>query len=206
MRPLHLRPWPILLVFLGGAVGTLVRYLVGVAVPEPAGLPLPTFLVNIVGAFAIGVLLEGLLRGGVDVGWRQRVRLLLGPGFLGGFTTYSSLCVETVLLTGAADYVSGGLYAIASLLCGVAAAAAGVWVASNLFAVPDGHPAVAHSVITMTESLRLTGSHDDVDPLGHTAVEQDTLRQDAVGHDAAAGGADAAQAAAAPARPTEDEA
>ncbi|GAA4162870.1 hypothetical protein GCM10022286_22440 [Gryllotalpicola daejeonensis] len=153
-NPLHTRPLPVLLVFLGGALGTVSRYLLGLAIPTLGpGFPLPTFLVNLVGAFALGLLLEGLLRGGNDVGWRQRVRLLLGPGFMGGFTTYSSLCVETVLLTENGHYFVGGLYAVASLLLGVAAAAGGVWVAANLVEVPA--VTVAHSTLTSTQVLHL---------------------------------------------------
>ena len=143
---LHLRPLPALLVFVGGALGTLGRYLIGLALPQqPVGLPLSTFVVNLVGAFALGLLIEGLLRGGNDEGWRQRVRLLLGPGFLGGFTTYSSLCVETVLLAQRGHEVAGGVYVLASLLLGVAAAAAGVWVAANLLPVPDARPSAERS-------------------------------------------------------------
>ena len=158
--PLHLRPLPVVLVFAGGAAGTLARYLVGLALPSPAALPLPTFAVNLVGAFALGLLLEGLLRGGNDAGWRQRVRLLFGPGFMGGFTTYSSLCVETVLLTEQGRYFSGGGYAVASLLLGVAAAAAGVWVAANLFRVPEGAPGIRHSTVTSTQVLHLATPGD----------------------------------------------
>lgn len=153
--PLHVRPLPVLLVFVGGAVGTLARYLISVAIGTPNGLPVPTFIVNIFGAFAIGVLLEGLLRGGLDTGWRQRVRLLLGPGLLGGFTTYSTMCVETVLLTENAHYVEGFAYAIVSLLLGVLAAVAGVWAAANLFPVPEAHAAAARSEATGTQLLNL---------------------------------------------------
>ncbi|AYG03646.1 fluoride efflux transporter FluC [Gryllotalpicola protaetiae] len=153
--PLHLRPLPVLLVFVGGAVGTVSRYLLGLVIPSLNGFPLPTFLVNLVGAFTLGVLLEGLLRGGNDVGWRQRVRLLCGPGFLGGFTTYSSLSVETVLLTENGQYVMGGGYAVASLVLGVGAAAAGVWVAANVFRVPTVIPGSEHSTITSTRTLHL---------------------------------------------------
>jgi len=153
--PLHTRPAAVLLVFVGGAGGTVSRYLLGLAIPQLNGFPLPTFLVNVVGAFALGLLLEGLLRGGNDVGWRQRVRLLLGPGFLGGFTTYSSLCVETVLLTESGRYFTGGGYAVASLLLGVAAGAAGVWVAANVFEVPEVQPGAAHSIVTSTQVLHL---------------------------------------------------
>ncbi|WP_022882427.1 fluoride efflux transporter FluC [Gryllotalpicola ginsengisoli] len=137
-RPLHLRPVPLLLVFAGGAVGSLCRYLLSLVLPEPFGLPLPTLAVNLVGAFALGLMLEGLLRGGPDAGWRRALRLGMGAGFLGGFTTYSSLAVETALLSNDARYFSAGGYAVLSLLAGVAAAAAGVWVAARLVGMPAG--------------------------------------------------------------------
>ncbi|MCL2514451.1 MAG: fluoride efflux transporter CrcB [Microbacteriaceae bacterium] len=137
LPPLHLRPLPVLLVFVGGAIGTLARYLLSLALPSPDGLPLPTFFVNLVGAFLLGVLLEALLRRGPDAGWRQGARLFLGTGFMGGFTTYSSFAVETALLTDHARYVAGFGYAIVSLLLGVAATALGIWVSANLFPVPQ---------------------------------------------------------------------
>ncbi|MFC4244073.1 fluoride efflux transporter FluC [Gryllotalpicola reticulitermitis] len=151
--PLHLRPIPVLLVFIGGCLGTYARYAVELF-GTPWGLPLPTLGVNLVGAFLLGVLLEGLLRRGPDVGWRQRLRLLLGPGFMGGFTTYSTFAVETVLLTGQGRYVTGFGYAVVSLICGVAAAAAGVWVAANLFRVPRVLPP-GHSTLDSTQTLHL---------------------------------------------------
>ncbi|GAA4169979.1 CrcB family protein [Gryllotalpicola koreensis] len=153
--PLHLRPLPVLLVFLGGAAGTVSRYLLSLVIPTVGGFPLATFAINLVGAFVLGLLLEGLLRGGNDVGWRQRVRLLFAPGFLGGFTTYSSLCVESVLLTENGQYVTGGGYAVASLLLGIAAAAAGVWVAANVFRVPEVMPGSEHSSVTSTQILHI---------------------------------------------------
>ena len=151
--PLHLRPLPVVLVFVGGAAGTFARYGVE-SLGTPWGLPLPTLGVNLVGAFLLGLLLEGLLRRGPDLGWRQRLRLLLGPGFMGGFTTYSTFAVETVLLTQHGRYVSGFAYAIVSLIFGVAAAAAGVWVAANLFEVPRVL-APGHSVLDSTQTLHL---------------------------------------------------
>lgn len=151
--PLHLRALPILLVFVGGAVGTFVRYAAEL-LGTPWGLPLPTLGVNLIGAFLLGLLLEGLLRRGPDEGWRQRIRLLLGPGFMGGFTTYSTFAVETTLLTQDGEYVTGFGYAIVSLVFGVAAAAAGVWVAANVVSVPMvlGRD---HSVLDSTQTLHL---------------------------------------------------
>jgi len=158
-----------LLVFVGAAVGTFARWAVEL-LGTPAGLPLPTLGVNLVGAFLLGLLLEGLLRRGPDVGWRQRVRLLLGPGFMGGFTTYSTFAVETTLLTEQGRYVTGFGYAIVSLIFGVAAAAAGVWVAASFVTVP---PALTreHSVLDSTQTLHLARAVEDL-------ARQDTTLSD----------------------------
>ncbi|NLG54229.1 MAG: CrcB family protein, partial [Rhodococcus sp.] len=97
--PLHLRPGAIAAVAVGGVFGTLVRYQVGVIFPTPEGhWPTPTFIMNILGAFLLGVLIESLVRAGDDSGWRQTARLGLGTGFLGAFTTYSAIAVDTNLL------------------------------------------------------------------------------------------------------------
>ncbi len=118
---------------IGGAAGCLARYGVGLALPTPpAGWPTGTFLANLTGALLLGLLLEGLARAGPDTGWRQLTRLGLGTGFLGAFTTYSTLAVELDLLVrdGAAVLAAG--YAAASTLGGLAAAGAGIALAGAL--------------------------------------------------------------------------
>lgn len=128
-RPAHLRPHLLALVFVGGAIGTAARASVAVLVPEQAGVPLPTLAVNILGAFLLGVLLEALGRRGPDVGPRRALRLTLGTGVLGGFTTYSSLTAETGTLSLAGGGGIAAAYAVGSLLLGVLAAWAGIAVA-----------------------------------------------------------------------------
>lgn len=114
------------LVVLGGAAGTLSRYGVDEAFVGDGLFPLATFMVNVVGAFALGLLIAALLTHESDT-----LRLLIGTGFLGGFTTYSALALETdVLLRG--DHVVVGLaYAVGSALAGVAAAIAGIAIGSR---------------------------------------------------------------------------
>lgn len=114
------------LVTLGGAVGSVLRYAVSLVTPQPQGWPLGTLAVNVVGAFALGLLLEGLARRGPETPARRRVRLTLGTGLLGGFTTYSSLAleVERLLSDGAVGVAVG--YAAATLLAGTVAAVVGV--------------------------------------------------------------------------------
>ncbi len=130
-RPLHLRPGAIGLVLVGGMVGTGARLWAEEGVHPWGAWPAATFLVNLVGAFVLGGLLEGLARRGPDVGWQLRTRLLVGTGFLGAFTTYSSLAVEAALLGRDSRPGLGLLYAVGSVLLGFLACAAGIWAAST---------------------------------------------------------------------------
>ncbi len=128
-RPPHRQPALLGLVFLGGASGTLARWAVGLLVPHVAGLPLGTFVVNVVGAFVLGALLEHLARRGPDVGARRAVRVTLGTGFCGGFTTYSALANDTgaLLRTGLVGHAPA--YALGTVVLGLLASALGVVVA-----------------------------------------------------------------------------
>ena len=108
------------LVAAGGAFGTLGRYAVMRAFPAaPGAFPWGTLAVNLVGAAAIGVLAA---RG--VVGSRAVGDALLGAGFLGAFTTFSALAVETVLLVDAGRPLVGGAYLVASVAGGIVACAA----------------------------------------------------------------------------------
>ena len=125
-RPAHLS-WPnIGLVAVGGALGTGLRYLIITLVPKWAGVPVATLGINVVGAFLLGVLLELLADHSIDTGWSRRVRLGVGTGGLGGFTTYSALAPETATL--AAVHPGRALaYALGTVLIGAAASIAGIW-------------------------------------------------------------------------------
>ena len=112
-----IRPW--VAVAAGGAAGCLARYGVTATVPVPLG---GTLLVNLVGAFAIGLLLESLARGGD----RPVLRLGLGTGFMGAFTTYSTFAVEIDLLVRDGAAVAALGHAAAGLVGGVLAVFAGV--------------------------------------------------------------------------------
>ncbi len=143
---MHLRPAYLALVFLGGTGGTLARYGLGEVLPAPAGLPLGIFLINVTGAFVLGLILEILARRGPDEGRRRAVRLLLGTGFLGGFTTYSALAVDSVLLLGAGRVIEGMSYVTVSVLTGLAATAAGIGTGSRIRRHPAAGPGVPTEV------------------------------------------------------------
>lgn len=84
----------LLFVALGGALGSAARYGVGVATARwlSAGFPWGTLMVNTVGGLAMGLLIARISPA------QETLRLLLGVGFLGGFTTFSAFSLETVRL------------------------------------------------------------------------------------------------------------
>ncbi len=124
-----------LLIVVGGMVGTALRAALAATFPaQPGGWPWATFVINISGAFALGLLLEALSRRGPDGGVRQYLRLGVGTGVLGGYTTYSTFAVESVRLLGGGALLVGFGYALASVLLGLAAALGGTLLAARLAA------------------------------------------------------------------------
>jgi CrcB protein len=125
-KPAHLS-WPnIGLVAAGGAVGTGLRYLIILLVPRWAGVPVATLGINVVGAFLLGALLELLADHSIDAGWSRRIRLAVGTGVLGGFTTYSALAADTATLA-TAHPGRAICYALGTVVIGAAASIAGIW-------------------------------------------------------------------------------
>lgn len=124
--PVHLN-WRFLgLVAIGGACGTAARHALGDAIGTTHDFPLGTFLINVAGAFLLGVLLEALARRGSDAGHRRTLRLLLGTGFLGGFTTYSALAFDTDALLRSGHVGTAIAYALSTVVIGLAASVAGI--------------------------------------------------------------------------------
>ncbi len=128
-RPHHLHPGLILTVAVGGALGTAGRYVLETRLPAGDGLPLGTAIANLVGAFALGVLLEILARPTPEEPQRRVLRLGLGTGMLGGFTSYSALALETHHLFTVQPALALA-YSMGSVLLGVCAAFAGVVVSA----------------------------------------------------------------------------
>ena len=129
MTRTHTNPALVAVVAAGGAVGSLARYGVSHALPPRDGIPVGTLAENVVGAFLLGLLLEALMRAGAENRRRRALRLGLGTGLLGGFTTYSALALEvhglwsdgrvgTALAYGAATVVLGALAATGGILVG----------------------------------------------------------------------------------------
>ena len=113
-------PAALLLVALGGAAGSVARYLVSVASLAAFGAAFPwgTLAVNIAGSAAIGV--------AAGAGLEGHARLLLVTGFLGGFTTFSAFSLETGALFERSPWLAA-LYVAASVGLGLAAFALAWW-------------------------------------------------------------------------------
>ncbi|MDN5977180.1 fluoride efflux transporter FluC [Acidipropionibacterium jensenii] len=115
------------LVGAGGCLGTLLRAVLESAAAAPHGdLPVTTLAINLVGSVVLGALLEGLARTGDDVGARKAVRLGVGTGVIGGFTTYSTFAVEADRLIGGGSPLLGLGYAVGSVVAGVLCAIGGI--------------------------------------------------------------------------------
>lgn len=84
---------PGLLVFLGGGLGASIRWLLTLGLPFTAIQV--TWAINVLGAFCLGFLLAFLAGLGVDERPRKTTRLVVGTGFMGGFTTYSAFSVQS---------------------------------------------------------------------------------------------------------------
>jgi CrcB protein len=121
------------LIVLGGALGTAGRAaLEGAYSPAVDALPWVTLVINVAGSFLLAMLLEALSTAGADRGWRRAVRLAVGTGVLGGFTTYSTFMVESAERLRESHLVVAGAYLVGSVLLGLAAAGAGIAAAAAM--------------------------------------------------------------------------
>ena len=124
----------LLLVGFGGAFGAICRYLLGLGLGRSLGTgwPYGTFAANVIGGLLMGLLVGLLaLRGGDD---QERLRVLLGVGVLGGFTTFSAFSLEVVRMIETRNIGQAAGYVGASVVLAVGAVFLGMIVARRVFA------------------------------------------------------------------------
>lgn len=110
---------------LGGAVGSGARYLTGKATLALFGpaFPFGTLAVNLIGGFAMGLLVGLLARLSVP---SENWRLLLGVGVLGGYTTFSAFSLDVVTMMQRGDLTTAALYILVSVIGSIAVLFAGL--------------------------------------------------------------------------------
>jgi fluoride exporter len=114
-------------VFLGGGLGSVIRYVLNLALARwSVAFPWSILVANVVGSFLIG-LLAGLQKDRASVQW-----LFLATGMLGGFTTFSTFSLDTLQLLQTDRWPLALAYTLGSVLLGVAAAFIGFSLASTL--------------------------------------------------------------------------
>jgi CrcB protein len=126
-----------LIVAFGGALGAVARYALGgwVQAKWGAAFPYGTFIINISGAFVLGLFATLF----VNLAWNDQWRLLIAVGFLGAYTTFSTFQYESLeLITQGGRYRAAVLYLVGSLVVGLLTAYLGIVAARLLLSLRGG--------------------------------------------------------------------
>lgn len=108
-----------LFVGIGGFIGSVCRYLIGLIPLSPSnGFPVKTLVINVAGAFAIGLIAAAAAKN-ADIS--PRIVLLLKTGICGGFTTFSTFALEISDMIRGGSWAAAAAYMLLSLILGVAA-------------------------------------------------------------------------------------
>lgn len=114
----------VLLVFIGGGVGSALRYLISKWLNNlPTTLPFGTLMVNAIGSLLIGVILGYAIKSST---FSENYALLLATGFCGGFTTFSAFSYENHFFLKSGDYVSFFSYTLGSVFLALVAVFVGL--------------------------------------------------------------------------------
>ncbi|MBS1164083.1 MAG: crcB [Proteobacteria bacterium] len=115
----------VLLVAIGGAIGSVCRYLVGIGAGRLLGpdFPYGTMTVNVVGSFVMGLFIELLA---LKFDGSEPLRLFVAVGILGGFTTLSSFSLDTIVLFERGAVATAAVYVGGSIILSLAALVAGL--------------------------------------------------------------------------------
>jgi len=115
---------------LGGAAGSVSRYVLGGAAQRIAGAPFPvgTLIVNVSGCFLIGILSQHYM----NVQVHPQMRAALITGFCGGYTTFSAFGLETVGLFDGGEYMKAATYVVLSVTLSLLATFAGMATVARL--------------------------------------------------------------------------
>ncbi|MBZ9728813.1 fluoride efflux transporter CrcB [Salegentibacter sp. JZCK2] len=115
----------LLLIFLGGGLGSVLRYLISKSLNfGTAFIPFGTFTVNILGSLLLGLILGIAAKSDI---FNSNTVLFLAIGFCGGFTTFSSFAFENHALLRSGDYLNFFIYTFGSIILGILAVFLGLF-------------------------------------------------------------------------------
>ena len=115
----------VLLVFLGGGLGSSLRYLISKYLNQlENSIALGTFTVNILGSLLIGIIMGFALKNDTH---SSTLTLLVATGFCGGFTTFSAFALENYQLLKTGDITNFIAYTLGSIALGILAVFIGIW-------------------------------------------------------------------------------
>jgi fluoride exporter len=119
----------ILLVFLGGGLGSSLRYLISKYLNQlETSIALGTFTVNILGSLLIGIIMGFALKNDTP---SSTLTLLVATGFCGGFTTFSAFALENYQLLKTGDATNFIVYSLGSVALGIIAVFTGIWLVKS---------------------------------------------------------------------------
>lgn len=119
----------VLLVFLGGGLGSSLRYLISKYLNQlENSIALGTFTVNILGSLLIGMIMGFALKNDIP---SSTLTLLVAIGFCGGFTTFSAFALENYQLLKTGDITNFIVYTLGSVALGIVAVFIGIWLVKS---------------------------------------------------------------------------
>ena len=123
----------LLMVALGGALGSLLRYVLAGQIQSAAwpGFPWGIFVINITGGFFMGLIVE---LSALKLNLSPELRAFLTVGILGGYTTFSTFSLDSALLIQRGDYAAAGAYIVGSAVLSILALFAGLQLVRAIYA------------------------------------------------------------------------
>jgi CrcB protein len=120
-----------LAVGVGGGIGALARYYIaGWIQAASSAFPWGIFVVNISGGLLMGMIIEA---GALKLNLSPELRTFLTVGILGGYTTFSTFSLDSVLLLQKGEYAQAAFYVIGSVVLSILALVAGLWIVRSFY-------------------------------------------------------------------------
>lgn len=122
----------VLAVGVGGGIGALARYYIAGWIQAASSFfPLGIFVVNISGGLLMGMIVEA---SAMKLNLSPELRTFLTVGILGGYTTFSTFSLDSVLLLQKGEYAQAAVYMVGSVVLSILALLAGLWLVRTFYA------------------------------------------------------------------------